>query len=149
LRKDFDFATYLSHAYCKTLISYFNISWVSLLFLIILVDTSTFLTLDQSMDSMQLIPMILNFLPAIVFFLVYFSLIGYFINIEKLLYPQIKMEDGTFILPEEINFHVNYDIIDPFALYDNIPQPKYLEIKNYDEELEEYEKYALRRQKYP
>lgn len=44
---------------------------------------------------------------------------------------------------------MNYDIIDPFALYDNIPQPKYLEVKNYDDELEAYEKYALGKKKYP
>ena len=55
--------------------------------MIILVDTSTFLTLDQSLDSMKLIPTILNFLPAIVFFLVYFGMIGYLTNIEKVLYP--------------------------------------------------------------
>ena len=91
----------------------------------------------------------LNFLPCMTFFLVYFSFIGYFTRIERVLYPQIKQEDGSYILPEEINFHVNYDIIDPFALYDNIPQPKYLEVKNYDDELEAYEKYALAKKKYP
>ena len=46
LRKDFDFASYLCHAYSKTLTHFFNISWLSLLFLLVLVDTSTFLSLD-------------------------------------------------------------------------------------------------------
>ena len=42
-------------------------------------------------------------------------------RIEKQLYPQIIQEDGTYLKPEEINFHINYDAIDPFNLYDNFP----------------------------
>jgi hypothetical protein len=41
--------------------------------------------------------------------------------------------------PEELNFHVNYDVIDPFVLYDNIPQPSYLEIQNYDNLVRSFE----------
>ena len=44
--------------------------------------------------------------------------------------------------PEELNFHVNYDVVDPFALYDNIPQPEYLEITNYDEQMQDFERHA-------
>ena len=33
-------------------------------------------------------------------------------------------------------------MIDPFALYDNIPQPEYLEIDNYDEQMQAFETYA-------
>lgn len=32
--------------------------------------------------------------------------------------------------------------MDPFALYDNIPQPEYLEIKNYDDQMQDFEKFA-------
>ena len=41
--------------------------------------------------------------------------------------------------PEEINFHINYDVIDPFNIYDNIPQPPYLEINNYDNLMKSFE----------
>lgn len=127
---------------------FFNISWLSLLFLLILVDTSTFLSLDQSLDSMQLIPIVINFLPCVFFFVVYFSQIGYFSRIERELYPQIKNGQYDYIKPEAINFHENYDIIDPFALFENIPQPNYLAPKDRDEELFAYEKYALSKKKY-
>ena len=30
-------------------------------------------------------------------------------------------------------------MVDPFALYDNIPQPEYLEIRGYEDQIQEYE----------
>jgi hypothetical protein len=55
--------------------------------------------------------------------------------VENQLHPQIRKIDGSYIRPEEINFHLNYDVVDPFALYDNIPQPEYLEIRGGEEQM--------------
>lgn len=38
LRKDFNFAKYLSYSYGKTLTTFFNTSWVSIIFLVIFLD---------------------------------------------------------------------------------------------------------------
>jgi hypothetical protein len=43
LRKDFNFSHYLTLAYSKTLQNFFNTSWITLLFLFIIVDFSTLL----------------------------------------------------------------------------------------------------------
>ena len=43
-----------------------------------------------------------------------------------------------------MNFHDNYDVIDPFVLYDNIPQPEYLEINDDDDDsIRDYEGYSV------
>ena len=44
--------------------------------------------------------------------------------------------------PEELNFHVNYNYVDPFAFYDVIPEPKYLEMKPNDDLLRSFEQPA-------
>lgn len=46
---------------------------------------------------------------------------------------------GSYLKPEEINFHFNYDTLDPFKLYDFFPQPEYLEISYQDELMQEFE----------
>ena len=38
-----------------------------------------------------------------------------------------------------MNFHDNYEVVDPFILYDNIPQPEYLEMDSDDQAIKEYE----------
>ena len=84
--------------------------------------------------------MLTNLIPPFLFLGVYLTFRAYFRRIESQLHPQIqKAKDGTYIRPEEINFHINYDVVDPFALYDNIPQPEYLEIRGYEDTLESYE----------
>lgn len=80
----------------------------------------------------------IHFVIPVFFLLVFFTFVTYFKRIESLLYPQIQ-EDGQLIRPEEINFHFNNEIIDPFTLYDNIPQPRYLEIYNSDEMIRSFE----------
>ncbi len=44
LRKDFNFAKYLGHAYGKTLKAFFNTSWVAFLALLILANAQTLVT---------------------------------------------------------------------------------------------------------
>ena len=62
----------------------------------------------------------INFVIPLFFFGVFLFYYYYYRQIEKKLYPQIMLRQ-ELIRPEELNFHINYDIIDPFALYDNIP----------------------------
>ena len=38
LRKDFDFAMYLAHAYAKTLSNFYNNNWVAMLLVLLLAD---------------------------------------------------------------------------------------------------------------
>ena len=143
LRKDFNFASYLSLAYSKTLQSFFNTTWLSLLLLLFLLDTSSLLILTHQLtsDPHSLLPMLVNLVPPILFLGVYLSFRSYFARIESKLHPQIRRDhsDGTYIRPEEINVHINYDVVDPFALYDNIPQPEYLEIRGYEDQMQAYE----------
>lgn len=47
LRKDFNFAKYLQLAYGKTLFKFFNTSWLSLLLLLVIVDTSKALAMPS------------------------------------------------------------------------------------------------------
>jgi len=135
LRKDFNFADYLSLAYSKTLESFFNTTWLSLLLLLLLLDTSSLLLLTHQLtsDPHSLLPMLANLAPPTLFLCTYLSFRAYFARIECQLHPQIRRDNSggttTYIRPEEINFHINYDVVDPFALYDNIPQPEYLEIR--------------------
>jgi hypothetical protein len=70
--------------------------------------------------------------------------ITYFGSIERQLYPYIHDAENGYIKPEEINFHINYDVVDPFALFENIPQPKYLQIDNIEDQMPEYEADAKR-----
>ena len=110
--------------------------------LLLLLDTSSLLILTHKLtaDPQSLLPMLVNFVPPILFMAVYLSFKAYFKRIESQLFPQIRKEqDGTYIRPEEINFHINYDVVDPFALYDNIPQPEYLEIRGYEDQIQAYE----------
>lgn len=60
-------------------------------------------------------------MPPILLFAFLIGFITYFCSIERQLYPQIRSNDGTYIKPEEINFHVNYEVVDPFALFENMP----------------------------
>lgn len=64
---------------------------------------------------------LINILPPIFFLGIFLCYLVNFRNIEKVLYPHIKQSNGTYLKPEEINFHDNYDHVDPFVLYDNIP----------------------------
>lgn len=41
--------------------------------------------------------------------------------------------------PEEINFNINYDVVDPFALYNAFPMPDYLEVSHNDEQVNLFE----------
>jgi hypothetical protein len=50
---------------------------------------------------------------------------------------------GQYIKPEEINFNMSYEGIDPFSLYELVPQPRYLVIENYDEDLNAYETHSI------
>ena len=143
LRKDFNFADYLSLAYSKTLESFFNTTWLSLLLLLLLLDTSSLLLLTHHLttDPHSLLPLLANLAPPALFLCTYLSFRAYFARIESQLHPQIRRDDTTttYIRPEEINFHIKYDVVDPFALYDNIPQPEYLEIRGQEDQMQAYE----------
>lgn len=134
LRKDFNFAQYLAHAYGKTLTSFFNNGWLPLLLLTICIDFFRMIDLSEEGWSITL----LNFLTPIISLAIFAIYYFYFRRIERVLHPQILLK-GELIKPEEINFHINYDVIDPFALYDNIPQPEYLEIHHSDDLMHSFE----------
>lgn len=147
LRKDFNFAKYLSHAYGKTLSGFFNTSWLSILFVLVTVDIAKLLAgptmYDPALnitDPKNALALSVNMLCPVIFFAVFFSYITHFSRVERQLYPQIRKRDGTYIKPEEINFHVNSEIVDPFALFDNMPQPDYLVIDYNEGQMNEFEK---------
>eukprot|EP00347_Sterkiella_histriomuscorum_P016480 403353018 len=143
LRKDFKFSHYLAHSYSKVLQQFFNTSWVSFLFIIIFVDMTKLIYGHEQLthkDFSSIFLPLFNILPPIFFLGIFLSYLVNFKNIERVLYPHIKLSNGKYLKPEEINFHDNYDIVDPFVLYDNIPQPEYLEIDdNEDESFKAYE----------
>jgi len=142
LRKDFNFAGYLSLASSKTLEHFFTTSWLSLLLLLLLLDLSSLVSLTHQLtsDPHSLLPLLLYLVPPVLFLCVYLAFRAYFARIQAQLHPQIRKDtDGSYIRPEEINFHINYDIVDPFALYDNIPQPAYLEIRGVEDQMQALE----------
>lgn len=90
LRKDFNFAQYMAYAYGKTLQAFFNTSWVSLLVIMISVNTlklvfSSNEALDKSL-GLQLISIV----PPVFFLGIFLVFEQRFRRIEKLLYPHIK-----------------------------------------------------------
>ena len=144
LRKDFNYASYLAHAYGKTLASFFNTSWLSLFLIMILVDSSRVLFISTR-DHLYLMP-IVNLVPPLLFLVVFISFRVYFSRIKEALHPQIQCRNNgngwSFIKPEEINFHVNYEVVDPFSIFDNLPIPEYLEVRNIEnEQMAEFERY--------
>lgn len=48
MRKDFNFAQYLAYAYGKTLKSFFNMSWVAMLVVLLVVDLAKLLVSSSS-----------------------------------------------------------------------------------------------------
>jgi len=56
-----------------------------------------------------------------IFFVLFMLTLMYLGRIQKQLYPQILEEDDTLTKPEELNFNVIYETVDPFALYSTFP----------------------------
>lgn len=141
LRKDFNFSQYLAYAYGKTLTLFFNTSWVTLLLIMVFVESIKVLFLSTDMTESTLSRQMLSVLPPIFFLIAFLLLDLSFRRIERVLYPHVKQSNGAYLKPEEINFQDNYDTINPFTLYDNIPQPEYLEIDegSADEQIKRFE----------
>lgn len=88
LRKDFNFAQYLAYAYGKTLKNFFNLSWVALLLILVLIDSlriAYFATTDPN-EEILVMPIIVLTVPVI-FLLSFLSFFFYFRKIERVLYP--------------------------------------------------------------
>lgn len=83
LRKDFNFAKYLSHAYGKTLMKFFNSSWISILFLIIIVDLFRLTNISKDDFSTTYI----NFILPVIFLIIFMIFFLNFRKIERVLYP--------------------------------------------------------------
>jgi len=118
LRKDFNFAAYLGFAYGKTLQSFFNTSWVSLLFVMIFAESYKLLYYEEK-DYWW--GAVINMCIPVIFLFVFLTYYYKFNTIQKVLYPQIIESDGTVLKPEEIHFHIYYDSIDPPALLSTFP----------------------------
>ena len=98
LRKDFNFAEYLSYAYGKTLRLFFNTSWLTLIVFLLIFNvfkivypfnTSVPKPIDFD-DFMTILPYFLNLIPPALIFLLFFGLLTHFTKIERKLYPQMQ-----------------------------------------------------------
>ena len=83
LRKDFDFAKYLSYAYGKTLQNFLNISWISLVIVLVLVGFARFLIAGAEANISILI--CINILPPLLFVCLFMAFYFKFKSIEKAL----------------------------------------------------------------
>lgn len=111
----------MAYAYGKTLTNFFNISWFTL---VLIVAGMGLARLGWSHSFTRSDPYgepILETLVPFVFLLKFLLTYMHFKKIDRLLHPHVRKTNGEYLKPEEINFHDNYDVVDPFTLYDNIP----------------------------
>jgi hypothetical protein len=136
----------------KNLRNFFNTSWLSLLLLLLFIDTSKIVVHQADSDTyvdfsqwQTYAHITICIAPPLTIFMILMGYVRYFQGIERQLYPQIQNEYGTYIKPEEINFKNSYEGTDPFLLYETVPQPRYLVIENYDDNLNAFESHQLKK----
>jgi len=114
LRRDFNFAKYLSFSYAKVLTDFFNTSWLSLLLMIIIMTSIRTVELDESLLST-----VLNFVIPLVFVVIYYLYYRYFLSVEDQLLPELHSV-------EYVDFAAASGRADYIGAGQVVPCPKYL-----------------------